>query len=54
MLITDNLGLEKLGVTGIGRIIGTQVTATTPNEFSLAPVSAIHKVLASTGKGFLI
>jgi acetyl-CoA acetyltransferase family protein len=50
MLITDNLGLEKLGVTGIGRIIGTQVTATTPNEFSLAPVSAIHKVLASTGK----
>jgi acetyl-CoA acyltransferase len=50
ILITDNLGLEKLGVTGIGRIIGTQVTATIPNEFSLAPVSAIHKVLASIGK----
>ncbi len=50
MLITDKLGLKKLGVTGIGRIIGSQVTATTPNEFSLAPVSAIHKVLASAGK----
>jgi len=50
MLITDRLGLEKLEIEGIGKIIGAQVTATTPNEFSLAPISAIHKVLARSGK----
>ena len=50
MLITDQTGLEKLGLEGIGKIIGAQVTAVTPNEFSLAPISAIHKVLAKTQK----
>lgn len=50
MLITDRVGVDNLGLEGIGRILGAQVTATTPNEFSLAPISAIHKVLARTGK----
>ena len=50
MLITDRAGAENLGLEGVGRILGAQVTATTPNEFSLAPISAIHKVLARTGK----
>jgi len=50
MLITDRAGVDNLGLEGVGRILGAQVTATTPNEFSLAPVSAIHKVLARTGK----
>ena len=52
MLITDRDGTDNLGLTGIGRILGAQVTATNPNEFTLAPVSAIHKVLARTGKKF--
>ncbi len=50
MLITDRLGLEKLDITGIGRIIGSQVVATNPDEFTLAPIFAIHKALAKTGK----
>ena len=50
MLITDRLGLEKLEITGIGRIIGSQVVATNPDEFTLAPIFAIHKALAKTGK----
>ena len=50
MLITDRAGADNLGLDGIGRILGAQVTATNPNEFTLAPISAIHKVLARTGK----
>jgi acetyl-CoA acetyltransferase family protein len=50
MLITDSAGCKNLGLAGIGRVLGAQVTATTPNEFSLAPISAIHKVLARAGK----
>ena len=52
MLITDRAGTDNLGLTGIGRILGAQVTATSPNEFTLAPITAIHKVLARTGKKF--
>ena len=50
MLITDSAGVQNLGLEGVGRIVGAQVTAMTPNEFSLAPITAIHKVLARTGK----
>ena len=45
MLITNEINCAELGLPGIGRILATQVTATKPNEFSRAPVSAIHKVL---------
>ena len=45
MLITSEINCAELGLPGIGRILATQVTATKPNEFSRAPVSAIHKVL---------
>lgn len=45
MLITNQENCTALGLTGIAHIIGSQVTATTPHEFTLAPVSAIRKLL---------
>jgi acetyl-CoA acyltransferase len=37
--------MDEFGLEPIGKIIASQVTATDPAQFSLAPVSAIHKVL---------
>jgi len=45
MLITNEENCQVLGLTGIAQIIGSQVTATAPHEFTLAPVSAIRKLL---------
>ncbi|MBU6242504.1 MAG: thiolase family protein [Acidobacteria bacterium] len=50
MLITNEINCAELGLPGIGRILATQVTATKPNEFSRAPVTAIHKVLKKVDK----
>ena len=50
MLITHEELLNELGLTGIGRIVASQVVATTPNEFSRAPVIAINRVLKKIDK----
>jgi acetyl-CoA acetyltransferase family protein len=45
MLVTSQIGLKELGLSPVAEILGAQVTATSPDEFSLAPVSAIDKLL---------
>lgn len=44
-LITNAALMDEFGLEPIGKIIASQVTATDPAQFSLAPVSAIHKLL---------
>ncbi|OGT59043.1 MAG: acetyl-CoA acetyltransferase [Gammaproteobacteria bacterium RIFCSPHIGHO2_12_FULL_42_10] len=36
---------QKLGITPIARIVGHQVTARAPSEFTIAPIDAIQKLL---------
>lgn len=48
-IITNRRNLDLFGVEPIGKILASQVTATDPDQFSLAPVSAIHKLLAKLG-----
>jgi acetyl-CoA acyltransferase len=48
-IITNRKNLELFEVEPIGKILASQVTATDPDQFSLAPVSAIHKLLAKLG-----
>ncbi len=50
MLITNEINCAELGLPGIGRILATQITATKPDEFSLAPISAIHRALKKVDK----
>jgi acetyl-CoA acetyltransferase family protein len=56
-LMTDKAGIDELGIDlknsgGYGRIIGSQVVATKPDEFSLAPVYAINKLLKKIDKSY--
>ena len=48
-IITNRKNLDLFEVEPIGKILASQVTATDPDQFSLAPVSAIHKLLAKLG-----
>ena len=50
LLVTNESGLSDLGIDiknsgGYGKILATQITATKPDEFTLAPVYAIEKLL---------
>ena len=45
-LITDGARANEFGLEPIAKILASQVTATDPDLFSLAPVSAIHKLLS--------
>jgi acetyl-CoA acyltransferase len=45
-IITNRKNIDLFGVEPIGKILASQVTATDPDQFSLAPVSAIHKLLS--------
>ena len=45
-LITDGAHANEYGLQPIAKILASQVTATDPDLFSLAPVSAIHKLLS--------
>lgn len=49
-LLTSAQSAKSLGLQPIGRILAAQVVATEPDLFSLAPVSAIHKVLGKIDK----
>ena len=49
MLVTSPNGAKSVGLNPIGEILGSQVTATSPDEFSLAPVTAISKLLSKLG-----
>ena len=42
--------LFRSDIAPIARILSSAVTATAPDEFSLAPVPAIHRALARAGK----
>jgi acetyl-CoA acyltransferase len=44
-LITNTALMNEFGLEPLGKIIASQVTATDPAQFSLAPVLAIHKLL---------
>ncbi len=50
MLITTEQNCKELNLEGLGNIIGSKVTAVAPNEFSLAPVFAIQKLLKSINR----
>ncbi len=45
-IITNRKNIDLFGVEPVGKILASQVTATDPDQFSLAPVSAIHKLLS--------
>ena len=49
-LIANERGVSELDIAPIARILSSAVTATAPDEFSLAPVPAIHRALARAGK----
>ena len=57
LLLTNESGLSDLGIDGknsggYGKILGTQITATKPDEFTLAPVYAIEKLLKKLNLDF--
>ena len=49
-LITNASLMDEFALEPLGKIIASQVTATDPAQFSLAPVSAIHKLLAKINR----
>ncbi len=50
-IIVGDAGIvEQLGVEPLGRLVATATTATEPDRFSVAPVDAIHRVLARVGR----
>lgn len=49
-LITNTALMNEFGLEPLGKIIASQVTATDPAQFSLAPVLAIHKLLTKINR----
>ncbi|MCX5354188.1 thiolase family protein [Streptomyces mirabilis] len=52
LLLTDEKGLKATGREPLARIRATGVSATDPQYFGLAPVEAVTRALAKTGKNF--
>ncbi|MGW8873514.1 thiolase family protein [Streptomyces mirabilis] len=52
LLLTDEEGLKATGREPLARIRATGVSATDPQYFGLAPVEAVTRALAKTGKNF--
>ncbi|HKA69218.1 MAG TPA: thiolase family protein [Actinomycetes bacterium] len=52
VLIGSREAAAELGLQPIGRLVASAVVATEPDRFSIAPVGAIEKVLAKTGRTF--
>jgi acetyl-CoA acyltransferase len=50
-LLGDARAAQDLGLEPLGEILGSATVATEPDRFSVAPVPAIHKVLARAGLG---
>ncbi|MET7683505.1 thiolase family protein [Streptomyces sp. NPDC005423] len=52
LLLTDEAGLAATGREPLARISATGVCGIDPDYFGLAPVEAVHRALAKTGRGF--
>ncbi|GGV82157.1 thiolase family protein [Streptomyces thermoviolaceus] len=52
LLLTDEEGLKATGREPLARIAATGVSATDPQYFGLAPVEAVERALAKTGRTF--
>jgi acetyl-CoA acyltransferase len=52
LLLVDEEGLKATGREPLARVSATGVSATDPHYFGLAPVEAVNRALAKTGKGF--
>ena len=52
LLLVDEEGLKATGREPLARISATGVSAIDPQYFGLAPVQAVNRALAKTGKGF--
>ncbi|MFD9466226.1 thiolase family protein [Streptomyces sp. NPDC060027] len=52
LLLVDAEGLEATGREPLARISATGVSAVDPQYFGLAPVEAVNRALAKSGKGF--
>jgi acetyl-CoA acetyltransferase family protein len=52
VLIGSHEAGAELGLRPIGRLVASTVVATEPDRFAVAPVGAIEKVLANTGRAF--
>jgi acetyl-CoA acyltransferase len=50
IIVGDAGVVEQLGVEPLGRLVAAATTATEPDRFSVAPVDAIHRVLARVGR----
>ena len=50
VLVGDAATVEVLGVAPLGRLVASATTAVEPDRFTIAPVSAIQKVLARAGR----
>jgi len=50
IIVGDAGVVEQLRVEPLGRLVATATTATEPDRFSVAPVDAIHRVLARVGR----
>ncbi|WP_405957372.1 thiolase family protein [Streptomyces phaeochromogenes] len=52
LLLVDEEGLRATGREPLARVSATGVSALDPDYFGLAPVEAVNRALAKTGKGF--
>ncbi|MFF1296718.1 MULTISPECIES: thiolase family protein [unclassified Streptomyces] len=52
LLLVDEEGLRATGREPLARVSATGVNALDPDYFGLAPVEAVNRALAKTGKGF--
>ncbi|WP_406375268.1 thiolase family protein [Streptomyces sp. NBC_00647] len=52
LLLVDAEGLEATGREPLARVSATGVSAVDPQYFGLAPVEAVNRALAKSGKGF--
>ncbi|MFE1312943.1 thiolase family protein [Streptomyces sp. NPDC058755] len=52
LLLTDEEGLKAIGREPLARVTATGVSGIDPQYFGLAPVEAVNRALAKTGKGF--
>ena len=51
-LVTDETTCRELGLEPLGAILGSAVVATEPDEFAVAPVYAVRKLLQRHGRDF--
>lgn len=51
-LVTDEATCRDLGLEPLGTILGSAVVATEPDEFAVAPVYAVRKLLQRQGRSF--